>query len=244
MRITSWNCNGGFKNKFERVAEFDDDYGDDILVIQESENPKLLPARLLERYPNVIWEPASRDKGLLFLASERYQIANAQDYDETYSMVIPILVTGESEFTLIGVWGQKSETLWYTDYVLSALKYYESLIEEDTIVVGDFNSTPKVRRPRKGGVDHADLVSWLEEHGLVSAYHVMHGEAHGDETMGTYAHRRDLSKPFHLDYLFASERALSGSAAWITMSETDMALSDHIPLFVSPEIRRVGDVEG
>ncbi|MDT8434762.1 MAG: endonuclease/exonuclease/phosphatase family protein [Anaerosomatales bacterium] len=241
MRIVSWNCNGSFRTKYDRVASFDDEYGDDVLVIQEAEHPDLLPARLLERYPNHIFVESARTKGLLVLGSERFKLAINPAYDETYRFVVPVAVTGECEFLLIAVWGQKTPELWYTDYVLNGLKLYEGLINDDTVVAGDFNSTPNVKKPRKSGADHADLVCWLEAHGLRSAYHEAFEEEHGSESHATYAHRRDLTQPFHIDYLFASERALRCSSGWHHMDERDIALSDHLPLFVSPGITRTAD---
>lgn len=239
MRFVTWNCNGAFKAKYEHVAAFDDDYGDDILVIQEAEHPDLLPAVLLERYPNVVWVEHNRNKGLLVLASERYRIDLAPEYDPEYKFVVPVSVTGESEFTLIAVWAQKLPGLSYAEYVLNGIKRYESLINDDTVIAGDFNSPPKVGA-RKGVADHMELTAWLERHGLFSAYHDMCEEAHGEEVFATYAHRRDLSQRFHIDYVFASEKALlGGGAAFHDIDENDVKLSDHVPLFVDPEIRRI-----
>ncbi|MDZ4179304.1 MAG: endonuclease/exonuclease/phosphatase family protein [Coriobacteriia bacterium] len=243
MRIVSWNCNGAFRNKYERVASFDDDYGDDILVIQESEAPKLLPGELLERYPNAVWVGRNHNKGLLVLASERFQIEIDPEYDTAYEFVVPVRVNGECEFTLIAVWAQSTDQLSYTDYVLRPLKRYEPLFNEDTVVVGDFNSTPKVKPPRATDSTHMDLVNWLGAHGLVSAYHEHHEEEHGAETFATYAHQRHLDQRFHIDYLFASERALRCSAGYHDINEEDLKYSDHLPLFVSPGITRT-NIEG
>jgi len=238
MRIVSWNCNGSFRTKYDRVASFDDEYRDDVLVIQESEAPELLPARLLDRYPNVVWVESTRTKGLLVLGSERYRLTIQPDYDGTYKFVVPVAVRGESDFTLIAVWAQKTPKLRYTDYVLEALKSYEHLIDTDTVVVGDFNSTPKVKPRRSTDASHMGLVNWLAEHGLRSAYHEHHEEEHGAETFATYAHRRKLDELFHIDYLFASERALRCSAGYHQINEQDLEYSDHLPLFVSPGIAR------
>ena len=39
MKIVSWNCRGGFRNKIERIISLNAD----IYVIQESENPDNYP---------------------------------------------------------------------------------------------------------------------------------------------------------------------------------------------------------
>ena len=194
MRIVTWNCNGAFRDKYEQVAALKDHYKDDILVIQEAENPDQLPAAVRERYPNVVYVEGTRNKGLLVLASERHKIEIAPEYDENYRFVVPIRVSGDVDCTLIAVWGQKTADLWYTDYDLEALKLYESLIDERTMVAGDFNSTPTVKKPRKSDTDHGDLVTWLQDHGLESAYHRTTGEAHGHESRPTFALYRDLTK--------------------------------------------------
>lgn len=236
MRIATWNCCGSFRTKYDRIASFDDEYGDDILVVQEAECIERLPEQLLERYPNHVWVGDSPSKGLLVLGSPRFRLEVAPEYSEEYRYVLPVRVTGECDFMLFAVWAQRSATEYYTDYLLNGLRRCEHLIRDELMVVGDFNSTPTVPAPR-GASTHWDLVDWFADRGLVSAYHWMNAEQFGEEEVSTFAFRRDLDHVFHLDYLFTRPRNLRGSMG-IGMSKEDMELSDHVPLFVSPGMRR------
>lgn len=237
MRIVTWNCCGSFRTKFERVADFDDDYGDDMLVIQEAECIERLPVRLLERYPNHVWVGDNPAKGLLVLASERYRLEIAAEYRGEFRYVLPVRVTGESDFLLIAVWAQRDASRDYTDYTLDALKHYEPLIKNNVVVVGDFNSMPGVKPRRVSSATHMDIVGWLMERGLVSAYHWMNDEEFGEEGVDTFALHRDLSQTFHIDYLFTRPRCLRCSLG-IGMTEHHLKLSDHVPLSVSPDMDR------
>lgn len=42
MKIISWNCNGGFRNKFQALEKFNAD----IWIIQESESPDYLKEKI------------------------------------------------------------------------------------------------------------------------------------------------------------------------------------------------------
>ena len=50
MKIVSWNCRGGFRNKIERIISLNAD----IYVIQESENPDNYP-KLKNRIKNYFY---------------------------------------------------------------------------------------------------------------------------------------------------------------------------------------------
>lgn len=59
MRIVSWSCNGGFRNKLHLVADFNED----VLVIQECEDPINDPPIYYEWADQYVWTGQNRAKG-------------------------------------------------------------------------------------------------------------------------------------------------------------------------------------
>ena len=78
--------------------------------------------------------------------------------------------------------------------------------------------------------NHTDVVRELNEIGIRSIYHNEYNEGQGSETRPTLFHQRNESKPYHVDYMFAS----TGLYTECTLTVGDMTdwlhLSDHMPL--------------
>jgi exonuclease III len=72
----------------------------------------------------------------------------------------------------------------------------------------------------------------LQELRIESVYHVRHLEKPGTEQIPTFYLQKNLNKPYHIDYLFASDHihktlvkfTIEPPANWIGMS-------DHMPVF-------------
>lgn len=69
MRIVSWNCNGKFREKFEKVKELNAD----IYVIQECEDPQNYVGTSYGDFAkNDIWNGENKNKGLGILQRKAF----------------------------------------------------------------------------------------------------------------------------------------------------------------------------
>lgn len=239
MRFVSWNCGGNFAEKYEGIADFDDPYGDDVLVVQHAEQPDRLPDRLLGRYPNHVWVGDDPEHGLLVLGSMRYSLDVHPDYDASFPFVVPVRVSGESSFILFAVWAHTTDTVHYTDYVLRGLQRYEHLMRGTVVVLGDFHASESLAIPA-GAATFEELLAWLRAHHLESMHHYLIEEEFGAEEHPTVAYRRDLASTHYVDYLFTYVRHMRGCMGCSPVSDSDLALSEHRPVYFSPGIPRVG----
>lgn len=227
VRIVSWNCCQAFRRKWEYVDAFEPD----ILVVPEAECIAKQPAELLQRYPHHAWVGDNDNKGLLILAASPYPLAIHDAYNNEHRYVLPLNVHGAPEFSLLAVWTQRDNGISYTQHLSRALEEYQHLLERDVVIVGDFNANAIWDHEHRRDVTHSENVAWLQERGILSAYHHLTGEAQGEETAQTHAFRRDADNTFHIDYCFASKALVgpSSSAAVRPVAEW-IGLSDHGPL--------------
>jgi exodeoxyribonuclease-3 len=117
------------------------------------------------------------------------------------------------------------------------MRAYASLLSErPAIMAGDLNNNVRWDKPGKAS-NHANTLAAGAKLGLVSAYHVFHGIAHGAERHPTlYWRDRTRDGPtFHIDYVFVprvaarliDQVAVGSYAKWIAKG-----LSDHAPVVV------------
>ena len=81
-----------------------------------------------------------------------------------------------------------------------------------------------------------ELLGFVGELGLVSAYHELSGEAFGDESRSTRFHQRKPNPTFHIDYCFVPREWASRVTRIEIGTMTDwLPLSDHMPLILDIE---------
>nr|WP_304220043.1 endonuclease/exonuclease/phosphatase family protein [Fredinandcohnia onubensis] len=227
MKIVSWNCQQGFinKDKYKKLLNLEPD----IVVVQECASPSSFGQDF--KYEDVIWKGNNENKGLCVVSfSKNLKLSVLKDF--TSEWIVPILVSGEKNFILIAVWTIKQPTQSYGMTLLSALKEYADLYQNnDVVIIGDFNVDQRLRSSYRGTKGLEEISGFLNNYGIFSAYHYLTNEKFSEETKPTYFHQRKPQNPFYIDYCFVSEKLLNKETIFsIGEGEEWVKYSDHFPL--------------
>ena len=238
MKIVSWNCSGAFRNKFQFIQELDAD----IYVIQECENPRTTKnSEYNEWTSNHLWIGDNKNKGLGIFAKENIRLQKLNwtnifaghmkfsipEHEVKY--FLPCLVN--NSFPLLAVWTHKnnSDAFGYIGQFWKYLQLNKDKLQ-DSIIVGDFNSNVIWDKWDRWW-NHSNVISELNAIGIESLYHLFAQEDQGRETHPTLYFQRKKEKPYHIDYVFASERWISRlQYLEIGKLENWLELSDHMPI--------------
>ena len=100
-----------------------------------------------------------------------------------------------------------------------------------SIIAGDFNSNVIWDKWDRWW-NHSDVVRELKEINIESLYHQYFNEAAGKETRPTLFLQRKLEKPYHIDYVFASNEFLNSLKNMkIERANEWLEISDHMPVY-------------
>lgn len=220
-----------FRKKWTKIITFQPD----ILVLQECEHPsKYKTGELIPNVNEFLWFGENKHKGVGILSFNNYHIKKNRNYNPTFRYIIPIKVTGEQKLDLYAIWAMpdKKKANSYVGQIWNALQYYKISTRKPTILIGDFNSNAQWDTSRKIG-NHSQLVASLRRKNVESIYHLKTGEQPSQETNPTIYLLKKLSKPFHLDYCFASQNLInSATSIKIGNPEEWLEWSDHMPLII------------
>lgn len=232
MFIVSWNCNGAFRKKHKHLMGFDCD----IMIIQECENPRVVkyPKEFMLLMPNYIWVGDNKNKGLAVFS--KYKLKdNLWDCGRNKYFISCKVDEG---FDLLGVWCHyaNSPTFGYIGQMWKYLKINkENIRDKDIIIGGDFNSN-KIWDVCDRWWNHSDVIKELEELDLRSLYHIYYDEEQGKESISILYHRKNIEKPYHVDYILASKRFYTSLIKYqIGNVDQWLEVSDHMPIFVEIE---------
>lgn len=236
MRIEEWNCQGAFRNKNTEIFEL----RPDILIVPECEKEDKLGFGHLTPRPNdFLWYGDTGKKGIGIFSYSDYKFKLLKDFNPRFRYVLPLEVSnGKTSFLLFAIWAmdnKQNPIASYIGQVWLAVNYYQSILTENSIVIGDFNSNQIWDEKTRAG-NHTDVVNFLNDLGIESLYHKQFNETQGKESLRTFFMYRNLEKPYHIDYVFASQSiikngyklTLGDSARWIDKS-------DHVPLILDLE---------
>jgi len=212
----------------------------DIAVISECAEPARLRARGADRWleSEPVWIGRNPHKGLAVFGFNGHSARLCEAYHASLRYVAPVHVTGASSFNLLAVWAQNASGGVTRKYQLGPLRRamtrYKAFLGEGT--TGDLNSNTIWDKPGRR-INHSTKVRLLEERfGLVSAWHALRGEKHGEESVPTlyWLDRTKDGPTYHIDYIFLPSplvgRArieIGGFDAWC-----GEGLSDHVPVLV------------
>lgn len=236
MRLITWNCGGGYRNKIDKIL----DLQPDIAIIQECESLESIRAINKEKVPEKSFRFSERDhnKGVTIFFHTDYEILSIEYYSRI-EFVVPIRIRSSFDFYLFAVWAMQGqgEGCAYTGQVERAVnKFYPDIVKNNPcIFIGDFNS-PRIYKPiDKPNIEYS-LVKLFENFGISSAYHEHYQEEFGSHTHPTFYQHKKKDMPSMLDYCFASREIISRTkTVEIGRYEDWNEYSDHCPLIIEIE---------
>lgn len=227
MKIITWNCNGALRKKYHLI----DNLYADIFVIQECENPSNVGGEYEKWAKNYCWIGKNKNKGLGIFAEAKINLEQLDWGDNGLQQFLPCRVN--DSFNLIAVWTKQanSPNFGYIGQLWKYLQLNKSKIAIDPcLICGDFNSNVCWDEWDRWW-NHSDVVRELHEIDIHSVYHLAMKEEQGKESQPTLYLHRKTTKPYHIDYAFASKTLLDiDGTVDIGKHEAWLAHSDHMPL--------------
>jgi len=217
VRLVTWNCAGGFTNKWSALLSLEPD----IAIIQECSSRTEVEAMDLG------WEAAwcgRVPKGMAVIARPGITVARLA---QTFQWTLPFRVTGDAEMEAIAIWalspGDTKHS--YGRQGLLAVAELDQL-PDCAWVAGDFNSWDHPA--------HLEMIDQMRRRGFVSAYHAYRGVARNVELEPTFFQYRHRDKPFHIDLQFVPTTWTIKSVEVGTFDDyVATGLSDHVPVVVT-----------
>ena len=226
-----------FRKKYEILVQ----YNHDITVIQECENKILLPEyKDKMNYSDIYWYGKNKNKGIAIITYGDLKIEK-MEHDETFEYIIPLKIFNNStSLYLLAVWTQMVNKSIYDSYVVQAaraLYHYKQLLKyENIIIIGDFNSNAIWDNESPKEYTHSEMINYLKENQIISVYHELKKENHGNEIQPTLYFQRNLNKPYHIDYCFMNKNMLQKVKKFEIGKYLDyINKSDHMPLVIEIE---------
>jgi exodeoxyribonuclease-3 len=231
LKIVTWNCQGAFRKKAAFILQ----ENPDIVVVPECEHPDKLKFAAGTKLPtDMVWFGDNASKGLGVFSYSHFRLKLLDVHNPAFKIILPILVSnGKVDFLLFAIWANnpQEKNAQYVEQVWRAIHHYEALLNnKHVILTGDFNSnTIWDRKNRKE--NHSELVKVLKQKNIHSIYHKHFKQEQGKEEHPTFFLQRNILKPYHLDYLFASDTLLRKcKGIEIGSHENWITYSDHSPV--------------
>ena len=235
MKIVSWNCKFGFNAE---KANFIKSYNADLYVIQECAEVNLdnVKAYFGNRAFYCDYVDSKYGVGLF---SNKFNFEILPEHNKSFRYVVPYRVFNEErEFVLFAVWtknkDKKNREISYTEQTWNAITYekYKKYLKGSIIMLGDFNSTDKLKQKPP----HSQLIAKLKEYGIESAYHKYNDCENCDEIVPTLFWTMNKEKKYHCDFCFvSSDYKLKNISIESTEDWEKHKLSDHCPLIIDVE---------
>jgi exodeoxyribonuclease-3 len=233
MKIVTWNCNMAFRKKAEVILKHEPD----ILVIPECEHPDKFKFRPgIPNPTDALWFGSNQNKGLGIFSYTDFKFKLIDNYNPDFKLIVPVEARNKkNRLTLYAIWANNplDREGRYVTQIWKAVNYYDKILKnKKTLLIGDFNSNTIWDKPRREG-NHSTVVRLLEKKGIHSAYHYHFKQQQGKEQHPTLYMYRQRTKPYHIDYCFASEDLITKMKS---VEVGDFASwtkhSDHVPVTV------------
>lgn len=233
MRIITWNCQGAFRKKSDTILS----HKPDILLVQECEQLNELSFITSDRPIKFHhWHGDSKHKGIGIYSFSDYTFEPLSDFNTDFRYILPFRVSGNGHsFILFAIWAMNNKInreARYIGQVWLAIKHYADLLDDTCLMIGDFNSN-KIWDYKDRVGNHSDVVRKLAEHDIHSMYHHHYDMLQGKEEHPTFFLQRKQTKPYHIDYCFASKGFLDRLINVEVGTYDDwIQNSDHVPMIV------------
>ena len=130
MRVVTWNCQGGFRNKANDILNLKPD----ILCVQEMECPDRIDFSKHIAKPNShVWYGGGKVKGLGALSYNSASVSKIESHNKLFRHGLPVeCVIDNVKMDIFNVWTKRKgksapHDLTYIDYVIEALPFYSDL---------------------------------------------------------------------------------------------------------------------
>lgn len=218
MRLIAWNAN--FNNRRRTLED------DATLLASTRADMQIISETALPAAGSPLAAYfAGGTPGLAVVSSTQVRLTPLAQNASAPTLMMGFRLEGAIKLDLLAAWPTSRP---YHHALMSGLELYSDILSSGrAVMIGDFNSSTRVSSQRRS---HPRFVAAAADLGLVSLYHEMSGEAHGEESQATYTHSN--GQGFHIDYCFISRQLLGSAALSIGEPERWAALSDHLPLVV------------
>jgi len=235
MRIVSWNSKVGFNAE---KAKFIKSYSADLYVIQECAETNLDEVKAFFKHKIFYCDYVDSKYGV-GLFSDKFDFEILPEHNKNYRYIVPFKVFNEErEFILFAVWtkdkDENNRKTEYTEQTWKAInhKEYQKYLTGSVILLGDFNSTNKLKQQPP----HSQLIGKLAEYRIESAYHKHKNCNDCDETVPTLFWTMNKERKYHCDFCFISSDYKLDNVNIETEEEWEKhKLSDHCPLIIDVE---------
>lgn len=231
MKILLWNCNNGISQS--RQIDCFNSFECDLAII-----PEIKEHNIKTLNPNSsVWVTNNfknkSPKGLGILAFNNFSLEELSR-DEDMEIFIPLKVKSKKiEFTILAVWnfywackqGRFKNVKGEDCLEWSAIRHYQSILKDPSIVVGDWNFGPTFSQ-----VAFVKMVNMFEEIGLKSIYHEYNHLPITETKNFTY--KSPMNTYHHLDHMFGTEYFVDNIKNFFVGDINETVLSDHSPLLL------------
>lgn len=232
MRIVAWNCHERFDRNYLHLHGLDFD----VAVVTECGpfDPGMGEKREVTAVLKLGVDQPGHTKHIGVLARSPWRVEPLPLVADQ-PWLLPVRVTGPVDFTVLGVWALGREWvdggLTYAMQTARVVAEVLPTVDGPAVLAGDLNapilsSAADARR-------HAESVTRLQTHGLVSAFTAAHRDA-DPLTEPTLYHQWKVEQPFHIDHVFIPKEWTSGIelkvgsySEWVATKR-----SDHVPVIV------------
>lgn len=181
---------------------------------------------------NFIWEGANKNKGIGIFVGNNIKISRLEWDDFGLQQFISCRIN--DTINLLAVWTKQANSPNFR-YIGQLWKYIQkhkgSLSSGQHVICGDFNSNVQWDEWDRWW-NHSDVVRELQEIDIQSLYHRHYREAQGSESRPTFFLHRNVERPYHIDYAFASKEVFVEGRDMLMIGSRDewLVASDHLPL--------------